>query len=83
METTAILAVLSLIANFLMGMVMFFMKYTAEGLKERLNNHETDIKNIKDTFIKKEDFLEFKKELFINLNSMKQDLKQDIERLRQ
>ena len=81
MDLTAVLSIFSLVANFLMGMIMFFMKYASDDLRDKLKSHQEAIDKIKDEYIKKEDFREFKEELFVRLDTMKIDLNKEIERL--
>jgi len=81
MDLAVVLAVVSLIVNVLMGIIMFFVKYTADGVNDKLKEHQVAIDKIKDSYIKKEDFREFKEELFVRLDEMKLDFRQEIERL--
>lgn len=60
---------------------MFFMKISYDAVKDQLKEHKQDIDKIKDTYIKKEDFREFKEELFVRLDEIKLDVRRDIERL--
>ena len=64
-----------------MGIIMFFMKSSYDAVKDQLKEHKQDIDKIKDTYIKKEDFREFKEELFVRLDEIKLDVRRDIERL--
>lgn len=73
--------VINLLFNGLFGMIMFFFKADRDNIKESLKEAEKDIKNIKDNYTKKEDFREFKDELFVRLDEMKLDFKQAIDRL--
>ncbi|HET8688198.1 MAG TPA: hypothetical protein VFM18_16310 [Methanosarcina sp.] len=57
------------------------MKLAHDNLKEELKEHKADIEKIKDSYIKKEDFREFKDELFVRLDEIKLDVRRDIERL--
>ncbi len=60
---------------------MFFMKIAHDNLKEQIKEHKQDIDKIKDTYIKKEDFREFKEELFVRLDEIKLDVRRDLERI--
>lgn len=62
---------------------MFFAKYTVDDLKDKLKVHQEAIDRIRDTYIKREDFREFKEELFVRLDEMKLDFKHEVERLKQ
>lgn len=83
METAVVISVVSLIVNVLMGLIMFFAKYTVDDLKDKLKVHQEAIDRIRDTYIKREDFREFKEELFVRLDEMKLDFKHEVERLKQ
>ncbi|HET8686203.1 MAG TPA: hypothetical protein VFM18_06010 [Methanosarcina sp.] len=75
------LEVVPYLINLLLGVIMFFMKLAHDNLKEELKEHKADIEKIKDSYIKKEDFREFKDELFVRLDEIKLDVRRDIERL--
>lgn len=82
------LAVFSVIANFTMGIIMFFIKFASDELKDKFRAQQEAIKmqqsaidKIKDEYIKKEDFREFKEELFVRLDEIKIDFKREVERL--
>lgn len=49
---------------------MFFMKQNSEALRERISKAEDEVKHIKDTTVKKEDFREFKEELWMRFDKM-------------
>lgn len=83
METAVVISLVSLIVNVLMGLIMFFAKYTVDDLKDKLKVHQEAIDRIRDTYIKREDFREFKEELFVRLDEMKLDFKHEVERLKQ
>lgn len=62
--------IISFIFNVLLGVVMFFMKQSNDTTKERLNKVEHDLERIKDGTVKKEDFREFKEELWLRFDKM-------------
>lgn len=62
--------IISFIFNVLLGVVMFFMKQTNDTTKERLEKVEKDLERIKDGTVKKEDFREFKEELWLRFDKM-------------
>jgi hypothetical protein len=62
--------IVSFIFNVLLGVVMFFMKQSNDTMKERLQKVETDVERIKDGTVKKEDFREFKEELWVRFDKM-------------
>ena len=65
-----ILALFSLAFNGLFGVGMYFMKIAHDATKERLTKTETQIDSIRDHYFKKEDFREFKEELWVRLDRM-------------
>jgi hypothetical protein len=46
------------------------MKQNSDGLRDRLAKVEDDVGKVKDTYFKKEDFREFKDELWTRLDKM-------------
>jgi len=62
--------IVSFIFNVLLGVVMFFMKQSNDSMKERVSKLETDVERIKDNTVKKEDFREFKEELWVRFDKM-------------
>ena len=62
--------IVSFIFNVLLGVVMFFMKQSNDTMKERVHKLETDVERIKDGTVKKEDFREFKEELWVRFDKM-------------
>lgn len=61
---------ISFILNGLLGIVMYFMQQNSETLKERLNRTEDKLNEIEKTTVKKEDFREFKEELWVRFDKM-------------
>ena len=59
-----LIAVVSFLFNALLGTGMFFMKVSQSNNAERLGKVEERIDHIRDNYIKKEDFREFKDELW-------------------
>ena len=49
---------------------MFFLKQNNDTLKERLKDVETRTSKIEENTVKKEDFREFKEELWVRLDRM-------------
>ena len=49
---------------------MFFMKTSADTTKDRINKLETSLDHLRDTTFKKEDFREFKDELWVRMDKM-------------
>lgn len=62
--------IVSFILNGLLGVAMYFMKQSHEQTKELLHDQRKDIALIKDTYFKKEEFREFKDELWTRLDKM-------------
>jgi len=62
--------VISYIFNVLLGIIMYFMKQNSDALRDRLNKVEENVNIVKDTYFKKEDFREFKDELWTRLDKM-------------
>ena len=60
----------SFVFNVLLGIVMFFLKQNNDTLRDRIIRNEQDIEKIKDITVKKEDFREFKEELWLRLDRM-------------
>lgn len=65
-----IVGLFSLAINCVFGVGMYFMKSNHENIKERLAKTESAIDHIKDHYFKKEDFREFKEELWVRLDRM-------------
>lgn len=51
------------------------MKLANDQTKEELKNIKSDLKEVRDTAYKKEDFKEFKEELWRRLDKLEQDMK--------
>lgn len=62
--------VISFIINGLLGVAMYFMKQANDAANERLSKVEGEVSKIKDTTVKKEDFREFKEELWLRFDKM-------------
>jgi uncharacterized membrane protein YraQ (UPF0718 family) len=62
--------IISLIINGLLGVAMYFMKQANDNNKEQLNNQRQDIQHIKDNYFKREEFRDFKDELWTRLDKM-------------
>jgi O-methyltransferase involved in polyketide biosynthesis len=64
------LTIVSLIGNTVLGVIMYLNKEKNDTVRETLKEHTADIKHIKDSYFKKEDFREFKEELWVRLDRM-------------
>lgn len=58
------------IVSALLGIVMMLMKMQTDSAQKRLENVEKQIDMIKEDYFKKEDFREFKQELWARLDKM-------------
>ncbi len=58
------------VINLLLAGVLWFMKQEYQDLKNQLRDHQNDLKQVKEDYFKKEDFREFKKELWDRLDRM-------------
>jgi len=72
---------ISFILNGLLGIVMFFMKQSNDATKERIAKAEEEISKIKDSTVKKEDFREFKEELWVRFDKMELSFNKQLEGL--
>jgi len=62
--------ILSLIINGLLGVSMYFMKQNNDRNKQQLDEQRSDINHIKENYFKREEFRDFKDELWIRLDKM-------------
>ncbi len=62
--------ILSLIINGLLGVSMYFMKQSGDNVKRQLDDQRADINHIKENYFKREEFHDFKDELWIRLDKM-------------
>jgi len=62
--------VISFIINGLLSIAMYFMKQSHDATKEQLKEQRMDIAHIKDNYFKKEEFREFKEELWNRFDKM-------------
>jgi hypothetical protein len=68
--------IVSFVLNGLMGIAMYFMKLNHENTKERIKTNEDDVRQLRESTLRKEDFKEFKAELRIWLDEMKADVRE-------
>lgn len=83
------LATVTYIINGLLAVALYFLKSAHDDLKqsiEKTNTRSTalelELSNVKDKYFKKEDFTEFKKELWARLDRMEDDFKNQIQELK-
>jgi hypothetical protein len=62
--------IISLIINGLMGVAMYFMKQNGDVVKKQLEDQRADINHIKENYFKREEFRDFKDELWVRLDKM-------------
>ena len=62
--------IISLIMNGLMGVAMYFMKQNGDVVKKQLEDQRADINHIKENYFKREEFRDFKDELWVRLDKM-------------
>lgn len=62
----------------LMGVVAYLLKLQVQQQKEELKDLGDEIKEIREKYYKKEDFQEFKKELWARLDRLEDDFKKGI-----
>jgi hypothetical protein len=67
--------IFSIFINALLGIAMFFMKATHDNTKETITLLRADLELLKSTTIKKEDFKEFKEELWRRLDNMEESMR--------
>lgn len=78
-----VVAAASFVINILMAGVMWFAKHAYQDLKESTARLQTQLDHVKESYFKKEDFREFKEELWFRLDKMEQNWKDKINELRQ
>jgi hypothetical protein len=70
--------ILSLIANAVLGLIAWTMKTTLDDVKEQVRANRQDVDHVKDKYFKKEDFQEFKTELWNRLDRFENDVKSQL-----
>lgn len=81
MDPTTLNVVLIIIQG-LLGLVCFFLKQSYNELKEDNKTLWKELAYIKDKYFKKEDFMEFKKELWMRFDRLEDDLNSKIQELK-
>lgn len=76
MPEPLLVMILSFIVNGLLGMAMYFMKEANKTVKEDIVELRTKIDMVKDSYIKKEDFQEFKREIFAYMEKIERRLEE-------
>jgi len=62
--------IISLIINGLLGISMYFMKQNGDVVKKQIEDQRADINHIKENYFKREEFRDFKDELWVRLDKM-------------
>jgi hypothetical protein len=62
--------IISLVINGLLGVSMYFMKQSGDNIKKQLDDQRADINHIKENYFKREEFRDFKDELWVRLDKM-------------
>lgn len=65
-------AIASLSINALMGLVMYFMKMAHDNTKENIKRLETEVKDVRDNAFRKEDFKDFRDELWKRFDKLEE-----------
>jgi len=66
------------IINLLLGVAGWTMRSMITDLKLEVAHNRVDIDNVRDKYFKKEDFSDFKKELWSRLDRFEQDVKDQL-----
>ena len=77
MDQFVILGV-SLALNTVIGIAMYFMKVTHDAQKDRIDKLEIEIGKVRDTSFKREDFHDFRDQLWSRLDKMEADFKSQL-----
>lgn len=66
---------ISFLLNGLLGVAMFFMKTNHDLTKEHIGSLRSDVEILKSSAVRKEDFKEFKEELWRRLDTMESHIR--------
>jgi hypothetical protein len=72
--------IISWIANGLLGVVMMFMKMAHDSTREDLKNLKQQVDTVKEKYLHKDDFKDFKEELWARLDDVKTDVKRALQK---
>ena len=64
------------------GLALYFMKNAYEDLKESVKEHDKALTIVRDTYFKKEDFREFKEELWNRLDKIEISFDKKVQELK-
>lgn len=65
-------AIASLGINALMGLVMYFMKMAHDNTKDNIKRIEAEVKDVRDSAFRKEDFKDFRDELWKRFDKLEE-----------
>lgn len=68
-------AVILFVLNVLTGVIMYFMKQTYDGLKQTIQVLQSKQDRFTEDYLKKEDFREFKEELWKRFDDLKVEIR--------
>lgn len=73
-------AIASLAINGLMGIVMYFMKMAHDNTKDNIKRLESEIEKVRETSFRKEDFKEFKEDLWKRLDKFEESVEKKLQK---
>ncbi len=82
MDANTTIAFGGIVLNILLGGVIWFMKQAYQEVKETQKELRQELNTVKDTYFKKEDFREFKDELWTRLDKMEINWSEKLNELR-
>lgn len=74
------LTIVSWVVNGLLGLVMFYLRSNMENQREDMKFLKIQLDAVKESYLKKEDFKDFKEELWERLDDVKRDVKEAMKR---
>lgn len=74
---------ISILINCVLGIAVWGLKTAYNNLKDSIERHEQAIVLIRDTYFKKEDWLDFKEELWRRLDGMEKRFEDRVKELRE
>ena len=78
MDSSWALAGFVLVIQVILTIAGYAMKSTQDTIKEQVRDNRQDIDHVKEKYFKKEDFTEFKQELWNRLDRFEADMKHQI-----
>lgn len=68
-------AVILFVLNGLMGVIMYLMKQGYDSLKQTIRSQQDKLERFQEDYLKKEDFREFKEELWKRFDDLKVEIR--------